>query len=331
MMATRVVAVLIALATPGLFAPFLARLQGKIPAGLWTLQAGIICIVPLSAPFWLIRIRNSRIIFLIGILGGIVMIKAIDWLASPQGLGNPLRVLLALTFWPGLEIEDVAVPIGLVAERMELLVQRLFWGVGSLVCGLIMAAAGQSLGVSDHSVWIDSSIKCVEIYLIAGGLNHLMVAAFCATGFRMSDGFRYPFLAHSILDFWSRYNVWIHRWLKKQIFEPIGWRKRRPVIGILAVFAVSGLLHEYLMVPVAPDLRGCQFGFFGLHGLGAVAGARLGKRYRAVAGRLVPRSLAIAATVAFVLATAPLFILCLDRVVNLHRDLGAWILRIWDT
>src|SRR5262249_28501992 len=149
----------------------------------------------------------------------------------------------------------------------------------------------------------DSSIKAMEIYLLAGGVNDLMVATFSLAGYRVSDAFRYPILAHSVLDFWSRYNVWIHRWLKRHVFEPIGRRRRRPVLGILAVFAVSGLLHEYLILVVIPELLGWQFAFFGLHGLGAISGAWLGRRYQAIAGRRTPRPLAIAATLGFVLAT----------------------------
>ena len=185
-----------------------------------------------------------------------------------------------------------------------------------------MAATGQLLGLPDRSIWLDSLFKCLEIYLLASGSNHLLVAAFAAAGFRLTDGFRYPILAHSVLDFWSRYNVWIHRWLKKHVFEPIGRRGRRPVIGILAVFATSGLLHDYLMWLVAPDLLGWQFTFFGLHGLGAIGGTWLGRRYRAIIGRSVPRSLAVAATLGFVLVTAPIFIHCMDRVVDVHRDVG---------
>ena len=57
-------------------------------------------------------------------------------------------------------------------------------------------------------------------------------------------------------------------------------------------------------------------------------GVWLGRKSSAIAGRRVPRPLAIAATLAFVLATAPIFIHCLDRFLDFHRDLGAWVLRI---
>jgi hypothetical protein len=72
---------------------------------------------------------------------------------------------------------------------------------------------------------------------------------------------------------------------------------------------------------------GWQLAFFGLHGLGALGGAWMGRRYRAIAGRRAPRALAIAATLGFVLLTAPIFIRCMDRVIDLHRDVGRWVLR----
>ncbi len=327
MMVNQIAAVLGVLGTPAWLAPVLVRIRGRIPSRLWTFLAAIICLVPLSAPYWLVGIRSLRIVMVTAILAGIIMLKAIDWLAAPRDGGDRVRVWLALTFWPALEIEDVAVPIEHASERRKRLIERTAIGFVSLISGLALAAAGASLRLPDRSVWIDSSFKCLEIYLIAGGGNHLMVAAFSAAGFRVTDGFRYPFLAHSILDFWSRYNVWIHRWLKKHIFEPIGRRKRRPVTGILAVFAASGLLHESLMVPVAPDLIGWQCAFFVSHGVGAIAGIRLGRSYRAIFGRGVPRALAISATLVFVLATAPIFIHCMDRVIDLHRDIGEWSIR----
>jgi D-alanyl-lipoteichoic acid acyltransferase DltB (MBOAT superfamily) len=164
--------------------------------------------------------------------------------------------------------------------------------------------------------------------LLASGANHLLVAVFALAGYRVFDGFRYPILAHSVLDFWSRYNVWIHRWLKRNIFRPIVRRWHRPVMGILSVFGFSGLAHECLFIPVAPRILGWQLMYFGLHGQGAIAGVGFDRTFQAVTGRRVPRPLAIATTLGFVLVTSPLFIHCLDEIFDLHRDLGGWVLRM---
>ena len=328
MLAARITAVLVVLGFPAIFAPVLARAGRHIPKWSQRLLATITCLLPLAAPWLLVGDASPLVVWLVTIAGGIVMLKAIDWLSRPRQSDDRVRVWLALSFWPALQIEDVAVPLSASKDRLGLVSKRFAAGSAGLICGLALAALGQHLGIPERGVLLDSAWKTVEIYLLAGGSNHLLVGSFALAGFQVRDGFRYPILAHSILDFWGRYDVWIHRWLKQHIFEPIGLKRRRPVLGILAVFATSGLLHEYLFLPVDRSVLGWQLAFFLIHGLGAIAGVGLGVLFRRISGRRAPRALAIAATVAFVLLTAPLFIHCLDRVIDLHRGLGAWVLRV---
>jgi hypothetical protein len=254
------------------------------------------------------------------------MIRAIDWLAHPRQEGDLIRIWLALTVWPALEIEDVGIRLPRLRDRIGGLLRRLTMGFAGMASGLGLATFGEFATVRDRGFLIDGALKSLEIYLLAGGANNILVAAFGLAGYRVFDGFRYPILAHSVLDFWSRYNVWIHRWLKRHVFEPFV-RRRRPALGILAVFGTSGLLHDYLFLPVAPDLVGWQLAYFMLHGVGAIAGFQLGRAIRLLSGRRVSRPLAIAATLGFVLISTPIFIHSLDRVIDLHRDVGGWVLR----
>jgi hypothetical protein len=318
--------VLVALGVPSLSAPLLVRFGRRLPRRVWRSFGFIICLVPALAPLAWIPSNRPGMTMLIAIAGGIVALKAIDWLANPRFEDQPWRVWLSLTLWPALQIEDVGVRIDGDARR-EVVAKRLLPGVAGLAVGLILTALGQSLGLPERGIWLDSTLKALEIYAMAGGANDLMVAALALAGYRATDAFHYPIFARSVLDFWSRYNVWIHRWLKRHVFEPVGLRRRRPALAILAVFAVSGLLHEYLMVVAVPELVGRQFAFFGLHGLGAIGGAWLGRRYRMIAGRRAPRVLAIAATLGFVLLMAPIFIRCMDQIIDLHHDVGQWVLR----
>jgi MBOAT, membrane-bound O-acyltransferase family len=322
----RVAIVLITLGLPSLMAALLVSFRLSRPGTIWRVLAALVCLIPLSAPMAVVGRGRPGITMIVAILGGILMLKAIDWLANPRNEDEPLRVLMALTFWPALQIEDVGVRIVGIPDRMGMAARRLGAGAVGLVVGLLLTALGQSMDLPARDIWLDSSLKALEIYALAGGANSLMVGAFALAGYRVSDAFRYPIFARSLLDFWSRYNVWIHRWLKRHVFEPIGHRGRRPALGILAVFALSGLLHEYLMVLAIPELVGRQFAFFGLHGLGALGGTWLGRRYRTVVGHRVPHTLAVTATLAFVLATAPIFIRCMDRFIDLHRDVGERVL-----
>jgi hypothetical protein len=322
----RITTILALLTLPALCAPVLARLRGQLPGRTWGFLASLTCLVPLSAP-WIVAGRVSPLVtWLVAIIGGIAMIRAIDWLASPRQQGNLIRVWLVLTVWPGLEIEDVGIRLRWTRALVRAVIWRSGAGAAGLAVGLALAAAGELLAGSRRGFLLDGALKSLEIYLLAGGANNLLVGTFAVAGFRVFDGFRYPILAHSILDFWSRYNVWIHRWLKRHIFEPVKAR-RRPALAVLAVFAFSGLVHDYFMLPCAPEVLGYQFVFFMVHGLGALAAFRLGRTFRALTGRRVPRALAIAATLAFVLLSAPIFIHSLDRVLDLHRHVGRAVLR----
>jgi hypothetical protein len=326
MTTARVTIILALLLMPAVCASVLARGWAGTRRAPWRLAAAVVCLVPLGAP-WIVAGRARPVVtWLIAILGGIAMIRAIDWFANPRQEGDLVRIWLALTVWPGLQIEEVGIRFPLTRERIRSVIRRFGAGLAGLASGLAVAAVGQMYAVREWGVLVDGSFKSLEIYLMAGGADSLLVAVFALAGYRISDLFRYPILAHSILDFWSRYNVSIHRWLKRTIFEPIT-RRRRPALALLAVFGFSGLVHDYLFLPAAPETFGWQLAFFGLHGLGAIAGFQLGRIFRAAAGRRVPRPVASACTLAFVLLTAPIFIHSLDRVIDLHRDVGRWVLR----
>jgi hypothetical protein len=294
-----------------------ARLR---PGARW-LAAGVLALVPLAAPL-VLAARRPLATCLVAIYCGIVGIKIVSYFdRRGPGVGYA-RCLLFLTAWPALEVERVLAPLG--EDRTGRVVRRVALGVVHVLPGLALLALGAAIGLPATSWTLDQLFKVFEVYALAVGANHLLIAAFAAAGFAVDDGFRYPALAHSLLDFWGRYNVWIHRWLRRHVYRRVG--SRRPVAAVLAVFAVSGVLHEYLLDVAAPAVAGRQFAFFMLHGLGCVTGSRLGRAYRERYGRRVPRPLAIAATVAFVVVTAILFVSCIDPLFSVHGDVGAWLL-----
>jgi hypothetical protein len=263
---------------------------------------------------------------LIGIAGAITCVRAIGWLARPRFADDRLRVFLTLTVWPALEIEDVGVRLPSFPRRSADVARRLLVGLAGCSTGIGMTAFGQALDVTDRALVLDMLFKTVEIYLIATGANRLAVVVFGLAGYRLRHAFRYPVLPRSILDFWSRYDVCIHHWLKRNVFQPVLRSGRGPASAVLATFAFSGVAHELLFVPAAPDLLGWQLAFFMLHGAGAVTGERLDRVYRGGTGHRLPRRLRMAASVTFVLATMPVFLHCVDRLVDLHRHVGQLVL-----
>ena len=140
-------ATLAVLVAPAVFAPILVRSGGRVPARLHQICAMILRVIPMAAPWLLARDASPLVVWLVTIAGGIVMLKTIDWLARPRQLGARLRVWLALTIWPALQIEDVAVPLARLKDRIEQSLKRFAAGSLSVVCGLALAALGQHLGI----------------------------------------------------------------------------------------------------------------------------------------------------------------------------------------
>jgi hypothetical protein len=328
MMAERVIAIVAVLSVPALCAPALARARGTMPPKLWLIAAVSVCAMPVSAPWLGVGVMSPLTIWLIAIGGAIGAVRAIGWLAHPRYADDRLRVILALSVWPALEVDDVGIRLPNFTQRIGEVARRFAAGLATGVGGLTLCALGAKLRVADRGVLFDSLLKAFEVYLLATSGNHLVIAAFGLAGYRVVDGFRYPILARSILDFWSRYNVCIHRWLKRNIFRPVIRRERSPAAAVLAAFAFSGVGHELIFVPAAPDLLGWQLAFFMLHGVGALTGAGLGRAYRARAARRLPRAIGLAASVAFLLATTPVFVHCIDRLFDLHRDVGGLVLKL---
>ena len=145
MTAARILGILALLGVPAALAPLLVRCGARIPDRLRQMSAAIICATPLSAP-WLLAGRTSPLgVWLVAIAGGIVMLKAIDWLTWPRQSHDLARVWLALTVWPALQIEDVAVPLPR-DERIGVALRRLTTGSAALFCGLALRRARFSHG-----------------------------------------------------------------------------------------------------------------------------------------------------------------------------------------
>lgn len=127
-----------------------------------------------------------------------------------------------------------------------------------------------------------------------------------------------PTAARSPADFWRRYNRVIGLALYENVFKPVGGR-RHPVRATLVVFAVSGLIHEYIFLHVVGRAQGYQMLFFMLQGLGVACTLRLG-----------PTGVAAiawgAATYAFNIITSVIFVASVQALVPFYQNsFPAWL------
>lgn len=138
-------------------------------------------------------------------------------------------------------------------------------------------------------------------YLLIEGLSWILIAAVRPFGWEHEAVQRSPVLSRTLAEFWGlRWNRVIGRLLRRNCFEPLA-RRGAPMLGVLLAFAVSGLLHFYLVLPAAGLVPAIWMGsFFAVHGILCLVEARLAvRRWPAVAGH--------AFVVAAFVATIPLF------------------------
>ena len=165
---------------------------------------------------------------------------------------------------------------------------------------------------------VEHLLKTSLFFVGATALFTALAAFFRVLGGYAPEPMIRPLLARTPADFWRRYNRWIGEGLREDLFLPIGGR-RHPLLATLAVFAVSGILHEYLFFTALGRIQGYQLAFFALQGT-AVA-----LTLRAKPGRFI----GVGATFAFnALSSIFFFGSCHGLLPFYDRGLPEWL---WGT
>ncbi len=88
-----------------------------------------------------------------------------------------------------------------------------------------------------------------------------------------------PWLARSVADFWGhRWNLWFSDWFRYAIFQRL---RRRPVFALVMAFAVSGVIHEWVInVPLYYVTGRALFGTMMLYFLIQAAGVLIERRFK---------------------------------------------------
>ena len=152
------------------------------------------------------------------------------------------------------------------------------------LAGLLLTIAVLRLtGLVDWSAWpflLEHAVRASLVFLMVLFLFQQLAALARMTGAYVIDPEDRPFLARTPAQFWRRYNRWVSQFLQEDVFMPLGGR-RHPVRGMMAVFALSGLGHEYVFYMATGRVQGYQMAFFLLQGVAVVATLRVKPKGRA--------------------------------------------------
>lgn len=86
----------------------------------------------------------------------------------------------------------------------------------------------------------------VQIYCDFSGYSDIALGVAKILGFDLMWNFRQPYFATSISEFWRRWHISLSTWFRDYVYLPLGGNRvsrRRWIVNLLVVFAVSGLWH----------------------------------------------------------------------------------------
>lgn len=93
---------------------------------------------------------------------------------------------------------------------------------------------------------IGSVFYSFQIYADFAGYSYMAMGIAKTLGIDLINNFKQPYLAISITDFWRRWHISLSRWLKENVYIPLGGSrcsKARNYFNIFVTFLVSGIWH----------------------------------------------------------------------------------------
>ena len=273
--------------------------------------------VLLAAPLWMpAELRLARAVA--AIVVATTAVKLFDLQRAAGARGAPA--------WPRY-LAFMISPFNLVERRMPEAPEP--WLAAErqrLVRGLMVGAVGLATLLAAFGIaWtstlfpVEHAAKAVAAFVVVYGVSEATCALWRGAGWPASPMHANYFAAWTPAEFWRRYNRPVNEYGFANIFCPAGGA-RRPVLGIALVFAVNGLLHEYLASIAIGPVQGLQTGFFLVQGAAVAATWRV--EPRGTAATLLWRI----ATWLFMLGTSVLFFASVNQIVPWYSDAAApWI------
>lgn len=139
------------------------------------------------------------------------------------------------------------------AQRTAEGIRRFLWGLSKKVLiadalgEYVASLSGMDLGeLSGGIVWCMVLFYAFQIYFDFSGYSDMALGLGKLFGYDLPENFNYPYLSHSIKEFWQRWHITLGAWFKEYIYIPLGGSRRgqaRTCLNLMIIFALSGAWH----------------------------------------------------------------------------------------
>ena len=123
-------------------------------------------------------------------------------------------------------------------------------------CGVIADSVLTSNGAMMNAEQISSIpsvaliIAClcyvIQLYLDFSAYSDMAIGMGLMVGFHYKENFNYPYIAHSVTDFWRRWHISLSSFFRDYVYIPLGGNRvsiPRHIINMLVVWALTGFWH----------------------------------------------------------------------------------------
>ena len=177
-----------------------------------------------------------------------------------QAQKNPIDLACYVTFFPQL----IAGPIVRYTDIAQQLKSRVHnWDNLRLGAGRFLVGLGKKVllanllgevcaawrATQDPSVlfsWLYAISYTLHIYFDFSGYSDMAIGLGRMFGFSFPENFNYPYISHSITEFWRRWHMSLSSWFRDYVYIPLGGNRKgkaRQIINILVVWMLTGFWH----------------------------------------------------------------------------------------
>ncbi|MBA2587656.1 MAG: MBOAT family protein [Alphaproteobacteria bacterium] len=86
----------------------------------------------------------------------------------------------------------------------------------------------------------------IQIFSDFAGYSLIAIGLARLFGYALPDNFRFPYIAQSFSEFWTRWHMSLSAWLRDYVYYPLGGNRkgpRRTYVNLLLVMTLGGLWH----------------------------------------------------------------------------------------
>jgi alginate O-acetyltransferase complex protein AlgI len=91
--------------------------------------------------------------------------------------------------------------------------------------------------------WLGVLLYAFHIYFDFSGYSDMAIGMGHIFGFTYPENFRYPYISHSITEFWRRWHMTLSSFFRDYVYIPLGGNRRHQLLNMLIVWSLTGLWH----------------------------------------------------------------------------------------